>query len=516
MTMKKTTYIFTLVIALLFSACSDSYFDINKNPNSATESNMSPELLLPSILHRLAAHTGKDFAYIQHWLGYFSRSGGYGSNLDVETYAITSTFNQGSWDTPYHVAKQTKTMESKAVEKGFTAYQGVSKILRALCMSMIVDQYNNCPYSQAFDPTNRTPAYDDAKKIYEALIELLEEADNLLRDADAEKDYKFIESDIMFKGDLNKWRKFGNTLHLRLLIHQTNVLDAAGLKTGISKITANGAGFLGAGETAAVNPHYKKDKDKMNPYWSQHYKDETDKIVDRYHRCSEFFLNLTKDNNDIRYKYFLRPVGDKGNNYVGIIFGETDLDYKNSHDANATSAVAGPGIAKSVDQDQWLLTSFESLFLQAEAIQRGALAGDAKKAYEAAVKESFRWLEVGKFKNIPGRSEEVKDWENVCDTIVDNYIGNDAINPFAVWDKNADKIRLILTQKYIAMFGINGLEVWTDYRRTGIPDIPLSVHPSVSSRKIPSRLVYPVTEYDANKGNVLSVDPQTDKIFWAK
>ena len=131
-------------------------------------------------------------------------------------------------------------------------------------------------------------------------------------------------------------------------------------------------------------------------------------------------------------------------------------------------------------------------------------------------RSSFRWLEVGKFKNIPGRSEEVKDWENVCDTIVDNYIGNDAINPFAVWDKNADKIRLILTQKYIAMFGINGLEVWTDYRRTGIPDIPLFVHPSVSGRKIPSRLVYPVTEYDANKGNVLSVDPQTDKIFWAK
>ena len=78
-----------------------------------------------------------------------------------------------------------------------------------------------------------------------------------------------------------------------------------------------------------------------------------------------------------------------------------------------------------------------------------------------------------------------------------------------------------MTQKYIAMFGINGLETWTDFRRVGFPaqaDI-LSVSPSRGNNVIPSRLIYPLEEYQYNSANVLlegTINPQTMKIFWDK
>jgi hypothetical protein len=78
---------------------------------------------------------------------------------------------------------------------------------------------------------------------------------------------------------------------------------------------------------------------------------------------------------------------------------------------------------------------------------------------------------------------------------------------------------LILTQKYIAMFGINGLETWTDYRRTGVPSVPLSIYKNRGSNVIPTRLIYPLEEYQYNSDNVLAegtIDPQSSTIFWDK
>ena len=69
------------------------------------------------------------------------------------------------------------------------------------------------------------------------------------------------------------------------------------------------------------------------------------------------------------------------------------------------------------------------------------------------------------------------------------------------------------------MFGINSVESWTDYRRTGVPNIPLSISPDRGTNVIPKRLIYPTEEYQYNKENALAqgdINPQTDKIFWDK
>ena len=136
--------------------------------------------------------------------------------------------------------------------------------------------------------------------------------------------------------------------------------------------------------------------------------------------------------------------------------------------------------------------------------------------YEKAVTESFTWLEVGRYEKPSARTEELPDWQKKSlGPILENYLHNPAFT-FANWDKNENKLNLILMQKYIAMCGVNSLEAYCDYRRNNYPDIPLSVHSTRGNNVIPKRLVYPSSEYSANKENTPTVNPQTDKVFWAK
>jgi hypothetical protein len=193
-------------------------------------------------------------------------------------------------------------------------------------------------------------------------------------------------------------------------------------------------------------------------------------------------------------------VDPKVGEYYGYNFGESIPN--TAPNAANSSGVGGPGLAKSPTQAQWLLTSVESLFLQAEAIQRGWLPGDARAAYEKAVRESFIFLGIA----------------NAVDRAND-YLASGL--PVVDWDQatTADaKIKLIVTQKWIALTGINNLEAWTDYRRLGVPNVPLSMYTG-HLPKIPLRLRYPQNEYNYNAENVAkenNPDPQSSGIFWDK
>jgi hypothetical protein len=509
MNMKKITSIILLSI-LILAGCSDDFFDINESPNNATEVNMTPSLILPRALHRMAAESATLYDTYNRWLGYWARSGTYGPNTDEEGYNLTSTFMRAAWLDWYDILKDVDVIEKNAKTRNETAYVAIAKILKSVGFMHLVDQYNNVPYSKAFDLANNmlTP-YDKGADIYADLIAQLDSADILLKSAVVSENLDLTRADIMFKGNLAKWRKLANSQRLRLIIHQSEILDNATLKAEVDKIVANGGGFLGAGETAEVQPGYAADVNKQNPYWNT-FKINDAGGLDNFNRANNYFLNLLVNNNDIRYQYFYSeaqsPTG--GQKYYGFTYGYAGDDKKASESSDVASngpgeydpERRGQGIAKGPDMAQWFFTSFESMFLQAEAMQRGILSGDARAMYEAAVKESFNWLVV----------------EN-AETVASNYLAG----PFAGWDaiQNTDKLKLILTQKYIAMFGINGLETWTDYRRTGVPNVPLSVSESRGSKVIPLRLIYPQEEYQYNKANVQAegtIDPQTMKIFWDK
>lgn len=177
--------------------------------------------------------------------------------------------------------------------------------------------------------------------------------------------------------------------------------------------------------------------------------------------------------------------------YVGVPLGD-------GNDANLFPKRSwfGPAIIKSFDQPMVLMTAAESFFLQAEAIQRGFMTGDAKATYEAGITEAFTAAGL-----------------TAADAA--GYYGSSIVN--ANWANSPDKIEAIITQKWVAMFSLTGFEAWSEFRRTGFPKVPLAT--KAVQAKAPARLFYPTSEIATNADNVAAqnVTSQFDnKIFWAK
>jgi len=537
--MKKIIYsVFTLLL-LGAAGCSDDFFDINENPNSPTEESITPQLILPRALHATAARMATSYDYAAHWMGYWSRSGTYGPSAEQESYAITTSYQADEWSGWYDILKDADLMEKKAIAGNDPFYNAAAKVIKSIGFMYLVDQYNNVPYTNAFDfENNILPSYDSGQDIYNSLLDSLEVAATLIESAEITPEIYSV--DVLFGGPRNSgvsyssaatatekmmWRKLINTQRLKLLVRQSEVFGGTAPTAELARITSEGAGFLGTGESASVQPGYAQIEGQQNPFYDT-YESTVTGTRDQYNRANNYVLDKLRQNNDIRYQYYFSPAATplNGNTYYGYNFGEI-IGNDEPKQANS-SDVSGPGLAKSATQPQWLFTSVESLFLQAEATQRGWLPGDAETAYENAVTESFIWLGATRTDIITPEVPATPTTPMIpAVTAVRNatYLANEYLaQETAIVDYEAagNKINLIVTQKYLGLVGINNFEAWVDYRRVGVPsDLPLSLSPNRGQNVIPSRLLYPQNEYNYNAANVGAqgtVSAQTSKVFWDK
>lgn len=499
--MKKIIYpILSLLMLFAATSCDDDFFDINENPNDPIEESITPQLILPRALHATASRMATSYDYAAHWTGYWARSGTYGPSTEQESYNITTQYQADEWAGWYDILNDVDLMERKAKVADQKFYQGAAKVLKSIGFMYLVDQYGNVPYSQAFDfKNNILPAYDKGEDIYDSLLVELDAAVKLFAEAEVTPAMETV--DIMFEGDVTKWRKLANTQRLKLILRQSQV-SSFNASAEIAKITADGSGFLTT--SANVQPGYAVVAGQQNPFWNAYKEDVTGSVADNYNRANNYVLNTLRSSNDIRYQYYFSkartPQG--GNTYYGYNFGEV---IPNSAPKAANSSdVAGPGLAKSATQPQWLFTSVESMFLQAEAIQRGWLPGDPKAAFENAVIESFNWLGVSE----NGTS---------ANQLAEEYLAQEDV-ALVDYDAATDKVKFIVMHKYLSLVGINNFEAWVDYRRLGVPtNLPLSLSPSKGANTIPKRLLYPANEYSYNSANVANegtINPQSSTVFW--
>ena len=487
--------ILAVCFCLVLGSCKKSFLDINQNPNQATESSITPDLTLAAQLSATANRNASSWDFLNRWLGYWSASGGYSRATQEMSYAIPNTFGEGIWNNIYYTVNQYKTMERKAEELDWKFYQGISKIMQAHEVGVLVDLYGNVPFSTAWDLSgNIRPSYDDAETIYKALIPMIDEGLALIKAADG-SDRNIATQDIMFEGDKTNWAKFANTLKLRFLIHTSNT-NTFNVQEEIAKIQAEGSGFLGEGLGAMVQPGYSADK--RNPYFNAHLFLQNGNEADDYNRANNFVLDLMKNMNDERYKRFYRPAAATGE-FRGTSYGQDPVD---ENAGNRTSGI-GYGPVPTATSPMWIMTSVEAMFLRAEAVIRGWLPGDPQAAYNAAVTESFEYL------NVPNAETEAAE-----------YLAG--LNPRVAWPTTGamqDQIAVLAWQKYFALNGIQANETWTDIRRLGIVNPPLSVAPERGTNTIPVRLLYPSGEYFYNSQNVNeqgTISQFTSKIFWDK
>ncbi len=505
LTTRMLFYTILSVATLSNIGCKKSFLDINTNPNNLTDQTITPELIFPAAITKTAARSVNNLEFLQHWMGFTSTTGGYAIDQQETTYSIDFLFGQTYWNNQYDVLYDLKQTETLALAKNDSVMAGAAIILSTKLWQDLVDLYGNIPYTEAFQPiTKPQPKYDKDVDVYKSLQANLDRAINYMKGTQALTFAKIIGTAnplIKFGTsptsgvNQSNWIKFANTLKLRLLIRTYADAPGGGI-TGITpsveiaKIVSNG-GLLGAGQSVLVNPGYVNDVNKQSPFFANYAVTPTGVDASPNERANAYTVTNMNINSDPRLQRLYSPAGSGG--IIGSIYGAP----LNTVLTGGFLSKLGPGVAGSAVQDQWILSSVETMFLIAEAVQRGWYSGIPSVAYQNAITESFSVL------GVPSAGAAAF-----------TYISS---NPSANFTAS---ITALGYQKYIAMNSINPLEAYSEFRRLNLSSVLPSGYISLntaSSTKIPNRLLYPQDEFTLNGTNANAqgdVSNRYKKIFW--
>lgn len=499
----KNRWIAALLFVTVFSSC-EKFLDVNDNPNDPGATTLPLSAKFPAALVSTANQEVLQLNQVGGFFGGYwgTSNNGSSSFYDLKTYNGPSIRNQRGgipvWEHGFNNILYFQLIKDEAIAANDGFYAGASKIMQGWLFLRLVDVYNNIPFDEAAKGSAfNAPKYEDGKTVYQKAVNLISDG---IEEVKSSSEIGPRTYDILFKGDRLKWARFGNTVKLRALIRQSEVGDQGYINSEISRIKQEGSGFLGIGEYAAVDPGYQSSTGKLNPFWESYYRDVAGASTSNHRmiRPTVYLLDQYKDRNDPRLaKLYVAVNGE----YRGVVFGNPDAGNP-EYDEKNTSAFKGAsenngnpsGVFKSFNQPSVLLSSFESLFLQAEAAQRGWIDGSAKSFYEQAIQESFFYLSV-----------PASDFASYNTQATVSF------------DQASEKVQRIIEQKWLALNSINSIEAWNDYRRLGIPSFPGTAATGINGR--PLRFMYPETERGANGDNAAAQgsDLMTqDRVWWDK
>jgi hypothetical protein len=383
------------------------------------------------------------------------------------------------------------------------SYMGISLICQSWIYSMLTDTYGDIPYFQsneAKDSSIYEPRFDKQRDIYLDIFKKLEEANTLLSTGTAIVNA----SDPVYGGNIAKWRKFGNSLYLRLLLRlsgKAEVADSCIAKfKDIVEVNAGSYPLIANNDESAilrwtgVGPY-------SSPYLGVREQDF------RAPGIGSFFIDNLSHWNDPRIDI---PVyGSNGINRWGI------APYSGSFQGIPSGYAPGENPVKkcyfySNTSTSSLMTEpltgmmmnyAELQFILAEAAAKGWISGSAESYYNNGALNSITlW--------IPTWPVPITDFLAAADI---EWIES------ATLDEKMEKIHL---QKYYALF-LTDMQQWFEYRRTGHPALP---HGSGlrNNGVMPARMTYPVYVQSTNPTNyklaVASQGPDviSTQVWWQK
>lgn len=489
---------YILIVAAFFTAgisgCKKDYLSLEVNPN--TPSVATPDLTLSAALNNSVAIVETNYNHFGVWAGFWTTSGNYVPNQSINQFQFTNNSFAADWGNWYSNLTNYNNLENLSSTPDLANYQAIAKIMKAYGFQHLVDDYNNVPYSQAFQPsTILFPEYDKGADIYEDLGKQLDAAIALINGASASA-AKPSAADIVFHGNMTGWKKLANSLKLRLAIRVSTKTPGDPLVTDLA--TTQSEGYLDGDLDAEVNPGYSNTNGKQSPFYGNYGFDASGNPVfgNVYYRANNFEVTMLNSFGDPRVNRLFTSVPTSSSDATlrvhGNIFGDPGVL------SNSYTSAQGPGLLQSPAQNALLFSGAESLFLQAEAANKGYITGDAKTLYEAGITASF--VQLG-----------------LTAAQATTYYSQDIAN--VSWTSSGNKEQAIITQKWIALTGLFNFEAWNEYLRTGFPVHPSSIDPAAISATYPTRIGYPLSELTTNPTSLAkegTIDVFTSKIFWAQ
>lgn len=496
----------TLLVLLLFSpGCTKDFQEINKNPNSPTVAQAAPSMLLTNAIESMTDRVHEIFLGHEMgscWVQHMAKV----QYPDEDRYVPRMSVINNTW-TSFYAANgfDVQTIYNLGKTSNNTAYQAVALILKSYITSVLTDEFGDVPYTQAWLGSDATPilspVYDTQESIYATLLTNLDEANTLLTTGTSE-----ISGDILFDNDLMKWRKFANSLRLRLLMRRSDRVNPTTDITAIVNDPDKYPIFESNADNAALA--YLGSAPNNNPI------NENRKTRDD-HRVSNTIIDVMWTNNpNMDYRiavYANRPSA--GGFWVGLPNGMTSTDAANFL-GNGLTKTSKIGTFFSDPTAPGMLMSYAEIqFILAEAVQRNMVTGAPKTAqqyYTAGVTGSYYQFATLIVDNNKTAATIKANW--TIDSCVVDYLSQ-----YGKFDPT-NALPQIYTEKWLAMFD-QGLQAKFEWNRTNTPILVPAIA-GQNDGKIPVRAYYPSDESGRNPTNLAAAvarqgaDDLNTRVWW--
>jgi hypothetical protein len=464
--------IFLLIAAMSLFACTKNFDKINTNENEPES--VSGDLLLRTCIFDLSNLMVSNSYSFNDVLAQYMATYEY-NQLDIYNWTADDRF----WNL-YDVIQDLRDVRAFGAQTQNPNYEAAALILETYCYSILTDAYGDVPFSES----NRaqegiiSPAYDTQESIYTAMLDNLRQAGELINMDDR------LNGDILYDGDMLKWKKFANSLRLRMLLRISNVKTVgAEMQTILNdparfplfEQQADAAIYAYSGQVPNVAPYSSASGGREYEYFI---------TVPTTH-----LINTLQKYNDPRVHEWL-GYRYQTTEYVGLEPGKNQGDIGRPDDY----ASKDTSFFLSANKTTAVLMSYSELcFIVAEAAARNLVSADPQVWYNKGVSASFGQWQV--------------------------EMPTDYLTASASYDPG--NLDVLYEQKWLALYH-SGIEAWLDWKRSGKPSFIKAGPGNVNNNKVPVRLLYPSLEQSVNKTNYTAAaariggDNINTRVWWDK
>lgn len=508
-------YSLAVFILLFFIACDKGLDRLNENKVNPTT--LEPAYILNNAIINTSFPTRSvifDMGIVQQIV---SPNGGVlaGANFNQDSRDATLG---GIWSTYYqNVIKHTHDVlvKTKDLPARSNLYN-MARIWQAYAFMVLTDSYGEIPYFEAgagYTDQVLFPVYNTQQEIYEDLIKELTEASAALSASGT------IETaDVLYAGNIDQWKKFANSLLLRIGMRLVKV-DAGKAQSTVQAAVAAAGGLI---TTNADNAVMRHDANYTQPIGNMLNGTEGANFF-----LTKPFVDHLKNTNDPRLSAIaVRYVGATSGNEQTVSRASTtpaqQIGMPMGHDnGTIVTQAATDGLASFYDYSQadrrrvakaaapvFFLTAAQTNLLLAEARHRNFIATGTAAQYFAD--------------GIRAHMDQMALYDGAAAVAAgarDTYVTN---NPLGA----GTELEQINTQYWIASF-LNGPEAFANFRRSGYPALTPNPYGQPNNPDVPNgtfirRLTYPTAELSVNAENVTASiarqgeDKLSTRVWWDK
>ena len=484
----KKIYLLVAAGLMMISSCD---LDINQDPNYPTKADISAELQFPSVISAIADASGDQmFNYAGFFSQYFDQmpeANQYNDLAELNIDESKDIINRCYRNLYAGALMDIEDIKTKTTN---TANLFANQVMRVQTFQLLVDNTSETPYTEALNPSNSSPKYDDGKTVYEGVLNELDAAEAALS-GDV-----MTMTDPLLNKNLSQWKGYANALRLRMYLR---LIDG-----GQNEYQAKAKALVAEGNffTGDVAWDVFSDQEgQYNPWYQSVFR------LTNNHCAAYPIVSYMQNTGDPRLSYAIKARESDGT-YVGQFPGSKQepaivgTSYKNKDVStiNYDVAHAMPIYLFTQSELQFLIAEVEKRFNNNDAA--------AKAAYEAGVEADFA------LRGTAG---------------ADTFLAGSGS-----WDAAADKLNLLYMQKWVALFMHDHMEAWSEIRRTDVPALSASSAAQIKANPLvytPGDLIAPAVNKKGGDGIALSMPYSsdsrkynvntpakarqiTDKVFW--